>query len=252
VQLSLDAMGHSPGDADGAWGQRTQRAYESFSAVFKDDAKVLSPRAAKLLIEPEIPGFPVPFPLPPKLGMADYEKIAKSIGCEVAAVRAVVDVEAAGSGFYSDGRPKILFEAHWFSDFTDGRYDRTFPSISSRVWNRDLYVGGVGEWDRIYRAANLDRASALKSASWGLGQIMGDNFGVCGYRDVESFIRDMHTSEGKQLEAMFGFIKNNGLARALINRDWAAFAYGYNGESYRANAYDEKLADAYSYRKRQG
>ena len=247
IQLSLDAMGHNPGTADGAWGQRTQRAYESFSRTFKADATVVSPRAAKLLIEPEIPGIAVPSPAPKKLDQADYERVAKSIGCEVAAVRAVVSVEAAGSGFYSDGRPKILFEAHWFSDFTDGRHDDTFPSISSRVWNRSLYIGGVGEWDRIYRAANIDRASALKSASWGLGQIMGDNFGSCGYKDVEAFVKDMHESEGKQLQAMFGFIKSNGLATALIRQDWATFARGYNGESYRANAYDEKLADSYSY-----
>ena len=250
LQLSLDVLGHNPGTADGAWGQRTQRAYESFSRAFKADATVVSPRAAKLLIEPEIPGMAIPSPAPRKLEQADYERVAKSIGCDIAAVKAVVDVEAAGSGFYSDGRPKILFEAHWFSDFTDGRYDDTFPSISSPVWNRSLYIGGVGEWDRIYRAANVDRASALKSASWGLGQIMGDNYGACGYKDVETFIKDMHESEGKQLQAMFGFIKSNGLATALIRQDWATFARGYNGESYRENAYDEKLADAYSYWKR--
>ena len=247
LQLSLDVLGHNPGTPDGDWGQRTQGAYESFSRTFKADATVVSPRAAKLLIEPEIPGMTVPSPAPKKLDQADYERVAKSIGCEVAAVRAVVSVEAAGSGFYSDGRPKILFEAHWFSDFTDGRYDDTFPSISSPVWNRSLYIGGVGEWDRIYRAANVDRASALKSASWGLGQIMGDNYGSCGYKDVETFVKDMHESEGKQLQAMFGFIKSNGLATALIRQDWATFARGYNGESYSANAYDEKLADSYSY-----
>ena len=247
LQLSLDVLGHNPGTPDGAWGQQTQRAYEGFSRAFKADATVVSPRAAKLLIEPEIPGMTVPSPAPKKLDQADYERVAKSIGCEVAAVRAVVSVEAAGSGFYSDGRPKILFEAHWFSDFTDGRYDDTFPSISSRLWDRSLYIGGVGEWDRIYRAANVDRSSALKSASWGLGQIMGDNYGSCGYKDVETFVKDMHESEGKQLQAMFGFIKSNGLATALIRQDWATFARGYNGESYRANAYDEKLADSYSY-----
>ena len=36
---------------------------------------------------------------------------ANKLGCEVAAVRAVVDVESGG-GFLPDGRPKILFERH--------------------------------------------------------------------------------------------------------------------------------------------
>ena len=67
-------------------------------------------------------------------------------GANVATIRAVVEVEAAGSGFFADGRPKILFEAHWFSEFTNSRYDYRYPSISSPVWNRSLYIGGVGEW----------------------------------------------------------------------------------------------------------
>ena len=74
---------------------------------------------------------------------------------------------------------------------------------------------------------------------------MGFNHKAAGYGDVETFVRDMHLSEGKQLMAMFNFIKTNGLDRALIRKDWATFARGYNGESYRENAYDEKLADAY-------
>ncbi|MCY7408500.1 MAG: N-acetylmuramidase family protein, partial [Alkalinema sp. CAN_BIN05] len=245
IQLSLDTMGYGLGSASGKWGPKSQNAYDRFSLAYKLDNKTLSARSAKLLLEPEIPGIPVVLPAPPKLSMSDYQAVATAIRCEVAAVRAVVSVEAAGSGFYNDGRPKILFEAHWFGDLTDSDYDDDYPSISSPVWNRDLYIGGVGEWDRLYLACTLDRAAAMKSASWGLGQVMGFNHKAAGYADVETFVRDMHLSEGKQLMAMFNFIKTNGLDRALIRRDWATFARGYNGESYRANAYDEKLADAY-------
>jgi peptidoglycan hydrolase-like protein with peptidoglycan-binding domain len=245
IQLSLDAMGYGLGSASGQWGPKSQSAFDRFCRTTSLDAKTMTPRMAKLLLEPEIPGIPVILPAPAKLAMADYQAVATAIKCEVAAVRAVVSVEAAGSGFYSDGRPKILFEAHWFADLTDDRYDDSHPSISSPVWNRDLYIGGVGEWDRLYLACTVDRAAAMKSASWGLGQVMGFNHKAAGYADVETFVRDMHLSEGKQLMAMFNFIKTNGLDRALIRKDWATFARGYNGESYRENAYDEKLADAY-------
>ena len=246
IQLSLSTMGYNDiGKADGKWGALSQQAYDRFSLAYKLDNKTLSVRSAKLLLEPEIPGIPIVFPAPPKLAMADYQAVATAIRCEVAAVRAVVSVEAAGSGFYSDGRPKILFDAHWFGDLTSDDYDNDYPSISSPVWNRDLYIGGVGEWNRLYLACTLDRIAAMKSASWGLGQVMGFNHKAAGYGDVETFVRDMHLSEGKQLMAMFNFIKTNGLDRALISKDWATFARGYNGESYRENAYDEKLADAY-------
>ncbi len=247
IQFSLSAIGYDIGTADGQWGPLSQKFYDRFSLAYKLDNKTLSVRSAKLLVEPEIPGIPLVLPAPPKLAMADYQAVANAIGCEVAAVRAVVSVEAAGSGFYSDGRPKILFEAHWFGDLTNDDYDDDYPSISSPVWNRNLYIGGVGEWDRLYLACTLDRAAAMKSASWGLGQVMGFNYKAAGYGDVETFVRDMHVSEGKQLMAMFNFIKSNGLDRALIRRDWATFARGYNGESYRANAYDEKLQDSYNY-----
>ena len=239
-------MGHRPGPIDGIWGGGTQAAYAEFARVYGFDPNQISPQAALMLLEPAIPGIPVIRPIR-RLTSQDFRDVAQSIGCEVAAVRAVVDVEASGSGFQNDGRPKILFEAHWFSEFTSGMYDRSHGSISSRVWNRNLYIGGAGEWDRIYRALNLNRTAALRSASWGLGQVMGFNHRAAGYRDVETFVRDMHDSEGKQLAAMFNFIKTNRLDRFLINRDWAGFALRYNGESYRVNRYDEKLAEAYAY-----
>jgi hypothetical protein len=246
IQQGLDAMGHRPGAIDGIWGGGTQAAYAAFARAYGFNANELSPQAALMLLEPAIPRIPVVRPtrsLQPK----DFQDVARSIGCDVAAVRAVVDVEAAGSGFQRDGRPKILFEAHWFSEFTNGRFDNSNGDISSPVWNRNLYIGGAGEWDRLYKAVNLDREAALKSASWGLGQVMGFNHPAAGYRDAESFVRDMHESEGKQLGAMFNFIKSNRLDRFLINRDWAGFALRYNGESFRVNRYDEKLADAYEY-----
>jgi len=203
------------------------------------------------------PPKPAPPPTPPKpappnsgqpsrsLTDADYRAVAQMIGCQIAAVRAIVEIESSGSGFLPDGRPKILFEAQWFSEFTDGQYDTSQPDISSVRWNPDLYLGGAREWTRLEKAIKLDRTAALKAASWGLGQIMGFNFPSAGYKDVESFVKDMHISEGKQLTAMFNFIKSQKLDRFLINRDWAGFALRYNGEGYRQNRYDEKLAAAF-------
>jgi peptidoglycan hydrolase-like protein with peptidoglycan-binding domain len=246
LQQCLASMGHNPGPIDGLWGNQSRSAYEAMAKAYAADNKTLSPRIAKLMLEPEVPGIRA-LAQPPALTLEDYRIAAGLIGCNVATIRAVIEVEAAGSGFFGDGRPKILFEAHWFSAFTEDRYNFSNPDISSPVWNRSLYIGGVGEWDRLYRASSLDRVGALKSASWGLGQIMGFNHQDAGYADVETFVRDMHASEGKQLTAMFNFIKTNGLASFLVRRDWAGFALRYNGEGYRVNQYDRKLAEAYAY-----
>jgi hypothetical protein len=246
IQQCLDALGHQPGPIDGQWGDRSRVGYETIAQVFGRNPTSISPRMAKLLLEPEVPTIPA-LDRPPVLIAADYKIAAKNVGSDVATIQAVAEVEAAGSGFFGDGRPKILLEAHWFSAFTDGKYDFSNPDVSSPVWNRRLYIGGVGEWDRLYKAFRLDRTAALKSTSWGLGQIMGFNHVDAGYRDVESFVLDMHQSEGKQLTAMFNFIKANGLGGFLATRDWAGFAQRYNGEGYRVNQYDSKLAAAYDY-----
>jgi hypothetical protein len=184
---------------------------------------------------------------------SDIDRVAKMLGCEARALKAVIEIEANGGGFLSDGRPKILFEAHYFSDFTNHKYDQSHPDISSRKWNRDLYVGGAGEWERFEKTAKLDRRYAICSCSWGLGQVMGshviENPEFIDYydADTERFYKAMCASEGEQLTAMGLFIKSTPQALAGIrSKDWKAFARSYNGDGYLQNAYDVKLAKAYN------
>ena len=172
----------------------------------------------------------------------DIAGAAAALGCEVAVIKAIIDVESRG-GFFADGRPKILFERHRFSRLTAGRFDAGHPDVSSPTPGG--YKGGPAEYDRLGEAILLDRGAALKSASWGAFQIMGDNFGVAGFADVESFVRAMCRSETDQLRAFIGFVRGNGLAEALQRHDWEGFARAYNGPGFKKNDYDTKLADAY-------
>lgn len=43
----------------------------------------------------------------------------------------------------------------------------------------------------------------------------------------------------------FSTLRQNGLAKHLRTKDWAAFALGYNGKDYKINHYHTKLAAAY-------
>lgn len=172
------------------------------------------------------------------------EDAAKEIGCDVAAVRAVIDVESRG-GFQSDKRPKILFERHYFHRLTEGRHSNGNPDISNAKGGG--YKGGAREYDRLHRAIALDRAAALKSASWGAFQIMGANHKAAGFDGVEEFCAAMCESEDRQLAAFVGFVKANRLDDELCRRDWAGFARGYNGPAFRKFSYDTKLAAAYLY-----
>lgn len=207
---------------------------------------------------------------PPQVGLSagDFAAVAKRLGCSVAQIRAVWEVESGG-GWFTDVRasildldgpggfidgpnlPKILFEAHVFDRQTGGRFRKSHPNLSSAKWNKALYVGGVGEWERLYRAMTLDRTAALMSASVGGAQIMGFNFRLAGFDTVDAFWAAMKQSERAHLDAFAAFITASGLTVALrrVSTVYAgniAFAEGYNGEGYAANQYHVKIAKAYA------
>ena len=177
----------------------------------------------------------------------DFVNAALRIGCDVAAIRAVTKVESSGGGFDPEGDPKTLFEGHWFYKYTKGKYSLSHPDLCYMRWTRQFYgKTWKQEKDRLNRAIELDEESALKSASWGMFQIMGGNYSDCGFENVFDFVKAMRNSERDHLEAFVSFILNRKLDQFLINQDWAGFAFRYNGSGYAQNRYDEKLADAYA------
>ena len=183
---------------------------------------------------------------------ADYREAAKELGCEVAAIKAVADVESAGNGFILDPVsqtpvPKILFERHIFRrEIVASKKDPMKIPADICQAKRGGYEGGYAEHTRLAKAVTYGREEALKSASWGKFQIMGFNYQNCGYKTLQSFINDMYANEGGHLRAFVGFIKSNpNLLRAIRTKNWAAFALGYNGNAYKENNYDVKMATAY-------
>jgi len=181
----------------------------------------------------------------PKLTDADYQEAATRIGCAVAAVKAVAEVEAPQGGFFEDGRPRILFEGHIFSRRTGGKYDKSHPTISYSKWTRKHYLGGEAEHDRLSVAASLNRSAALMAASWGKFQLMGFNFALCGFSTLQAFINAMYRSERDQLLAFIEYIRQSRLDDEMRDRRWADFARRYNGPDYLINKYDSKLARAF-------
>lgn len=178
---------------------------------------------------------------------AQFKLAATELGCSVAAVKAVAEVESRGNGFDPDGFPKTLFEGHWFHRYTKGKFGASHPHLSYPKWTKQFYgKTWQAEKARLAEATSLDRTSALMSASWGGFQIMGFNFAHCGYKTVQAFVNDMTKSDDAQLAAFVMLIKSFGLADELQNLDFAGFAYRYNGVEYQKNDYDGKLTRAYN------
>jgi hypothetical protein len=163
-----------------------------------------------------------------------------SLGVEPAALWAVLAVETSGCGFLPDRRPKILFERHVFSRLTAHRYDADDPDVSQPTAG-GYGLGGAYQYGRLMAAIQLDRAAALQSASWGLGQIMGENHEASGFAGVEEMVAAMTASEDGQLVAMAGFLRATQAGELLRRRDWSGFARLYNGPNYAAHNYDGLL-----------
>jgi RHS repeat-associated protein len=170
---------------------------------------------------------------------------ATKLGVSIASVRAVYKVETGGNAFRDNGDAKILFERHYFHNYTDGKYDNTNPEISNAK------RGGYGKYSeqigKLNTAVSLDEGAGYKSASYGGFQIMGANFKEAGFDTVKEFASTMMSKdEDKHLTAFVSFIMSNDkLLKALQDGNWAAFAKIYNGPSYKDNDYDTKLKTAY-------
>jgi N-acetylmuramidase len=182
----------------------------------------------------------------------DFARAAKALNVEVAAIRAVAEVEAAGAGFIADGRPAILYEAHIFHAETKGKHakekDRRGVALSSPKWDRSLYgATGAAQHARYEDARKLDPDAANKACSWGTFQILGQNHKACGFDTSQAFVDAMWTGgAAAHLDAFVAFVKANNLDGPLRAKNWAAFARGYNGPSYAVNKYDTKMASAYA------
>lgn len=168
--------------------------------------------------------------------------VASKLGVHAPEVWTVLAVETSGCGFLSDRRPQILFERHIFHRLTNGQFDD--GDIS------DPSPGGYGpagapQYDRLAKAVAKNRAAALQSTSWGIGQIMGVNCAKAGFQNVDEMVAAMSDSEDQQLTAVGNFLASVGLGASLRVHDWASFARVYNGPKYAINRYDVRLNGEY-------
>lgn len=201
---------------------------------------------------------------------------------------AIAKVESGGRDAFwrlssGDGAhiPAILYERHYFSDLTGGKYDEAHTDISwpsgyrkksllgtadkkmrdHKVEAADVYSDYATSYLRLINAYRLNANAALQSCSWGKFQIMGQNFKLCGMRSAEDFVKKMCESESGQIQLLTGFIrkkplawknpKNKALGKeislwdAVKTKNWRAIAFNYNGPGYETYAYHTKLENAY-------
>ena len=183
----------------------------------------------------------------------DFEEFAKELGVEVAAIKAVVEIEAGRQhkGFWEEGKPLMNFDLTVFRQMAKrhkinlGKYTKSHSAVFNRP-NIARYGSQQGAvCARFDKACEIDSVTAIEGTFWGMFQIGGFNWRQCGTSSPQEFARLMSRSERDQLELFGEFISRTGLLPALKSKNWSAFARGYNGPSYAARGYHTRLAKAY-------
>lgn len=235
IQDYAATLGFNAGPVDGWYGQRTADAVVEIEAMMGGRR-----RRGGVDYQAMISG-------------ANIADAASKYDLDPALIRAALSVESRGRGFIRLGVPKILFEGHVFwRQLKEIGLDPVViaPTLPQGVlypkWVRKWYVGGEGEYKRLDAAEKVNRSAALKSASWGLFQIMGFNFELAGYRSVLDFVKAMvNGGERAHLNAYLCFITSTGAIDKLRKRDFAGYARIYNGRGYKKLGYDKKMKAAY-------
>lgn len=170
-----------------------------------------------------------------RITQPQIDQLSAEFELEPKALGAVFKVESSGAGFDpKTGAIKIQFEPYWFQKYTGKR-------IANGVENQDA------EWKAYNEAVKIDANAAMKSTSWGLGQVMGFNHVAAGFDTVQEMVTAFKTSELEQFKGMLTFIKANPkMYNALQKKDWPTFARYYNGPKYKEFNYDIRLEKAYN------
>ena len=180
--------------------------------------------------------------------------IAKSLGdVNTKRIRAVAQVESAGSGWFDSGLPKILYERHYFHKFvkkTIAWVTGFISNPSSGGYTVDANKNGINDnWDKLAAAVCVDPYGALQSVSIGSFQVMGRWYKDCGYKHPIDMLWAARNSEYEHWKMLAGFIKANNLTKAFLAistnaNDNVRFVETYNGPAWRKNDYANKLAKA--------
>lgn len=174
----------------------------------------------------------------------DVVNAAKKYMIPYAVLAAISEKESRGFGFTDDNKPKVLFERHWMRKNLIAAGLDVCATIT-QLQREDLcnsktggYLGGKREYQRLQTAMRINREAAMKSASYGRFQIMGFHYKTLGYKTVEEYYSDVHTSEAKHLDHFCKFVTSNTkLHKAMQDEDVETIAFLYNGPNHAKNNY---------------
>lgn len=204
------------------------------------------------IVAVDLLGSRLNYPANASISDAMYEDMAKELGCEVAALKAISQTETGGVSFFENGLPKILFERHKFYEFTKPTTGAHPYAQYSDICSPN--VGGYGasgihQYERLVKAAALNRQAALMACSWGAFQVLAEYYSQCGYTSAEEMANDCMKTADAHAKLFLAFLKKEkkNAVKALKDKDWRKFTTHYNGANWESQnpEYPSQMAAHY-------
>lgn len=186
----------------------------------------------------------------------DLPRIGDQIGVGEDPLHALLEVETRGTGFDKHGRVIMLFEPHKFHHHLRKNPEKQRQAIEQGLaypkWRRGY---PPESYTRLEAAMKIDETAALKSCSWGLGQVMGENYRMAGYESVSDMVASFAENEDNQLQGMINFVKAAGIdddlrrldkklkaGQRILPGDCIPIVRVYNGPKFAENDYHNRFA----------
>lgn len=148
------------------------------------------------------------------------------------------------TGSWSSGALNALYEDHVAYRNTSGetRAALVRAKLAASGW-RDLPYP-ASPYPAIDRCAEIAGTEvAARATSWGLFQILGENYRMLDFSSALDMVRWLAESEHNQFEGWVRTIDAMGVRSKLLAEDFAGYALVYNGPKYASHGYHTKLAE---------
>lgn len=179
---------------------------------------------------------------------ADYAAISALIPCPAQVFRAVCLVESRGHGFDDLGHVVCLVEPHviWRHATAQERAILKPYHLAYPVWGMYPYGKYSDQWPKFQKIAALtgNHNLAIMGTSFGMLQILGENYRECAHATPEEFFVSMCNSEQDQLHDGAMMMRSRGMADYMVARNWHKIAEKWNGTG-QVDLYATKLEAAY-------
>lgn len=175
----------------------------------------------------------------------DFDIVARELGVEVAAIKAVVRIEAGAAmeGFWAPAVPIVNFDRSMYNTYgVKAANKKGNPNAKVPA---GLTGFALRRWQTLTKMRKINYDGADMGTFWGMFQIGGFAYKQCGCSSIREFVDLMSRSEFDQLELFAAFVLNTGYVDYIRKKDWAGFSRRYNGPSYARRGYHTKMASAY-------